>query len=678
MTSEHSFLHKLHRLAVKRHCRFGVVIDDVVEDAIEDIGSWSFDVCQHLIEYWPLEQRIFCFGFDGAERCKNFSTHQGQQILGQECHLLIWNLLQPWDANSFSAAIGTLSGGGLLIFVGQPQESPAANQWLNNKLSQLYRVTQTGENGVLPCGKDAEQHEPFFGEQQSAVEAIQRVANGHRKRPLILTAERGRGKTSALGIASAELMQARPISIVVTAPVKRALQPLFLHSLACLPGAVQSKDIVRLGDASLTFMAMDQLLNATEHYDLVLVDEAAAFPVPMLQSLVERYHRIVFSTTINGYEGCGRGFTLTFQRWLKEQRPATRNIHLTPPIRWCAGDPLEEWYRETLLLHHRLPVIASDGAYALRELTAQQIVDTPHLLQDIFTLLVSAHYQTSPNDVFQVLTDDAVRIFVAFMGERVVGCVVGVIEGQLDPSLVTDICLGKRRPRGHLGAITLANQLGISVAAEQTSLRVMRIAVHPDAQCQGIGSQLLAFTDNQVNKHFMSTSFGCTPALLSFWLKNGFTTIKLGSKRDQASGCYSAFMVRVNTVSWLADALNQYRTQLLFELNDTFRLVDTQILMPLVSAALAGHDYIPSRSSCSLVGHYAHGGSNYESVAGNLYQWILARLSQQRPVSALLFTKVVQKHSWTECAKQYGLTGKKQVEQQICLELQTWDYLQCK
>lgn len=669
MTSEHTFLQNLHHIAITRNCRFGVVV--------EDTERCSFEICQTVIEHWPREQRILCFGFNGGERCCNLSTHQGQQILGQESHLMIWNLSQPWDANSFSAAIGTLSGGGLLIFIGQLQESSAANQWLNQKLSHLLRLTRQSVP-VLPLEHMTGQDNDPYSEQQTAVDSIMRVAKGHRKRPLILTADRGRGKTSALGIASAELMQSSQLRIAVTAPTKRAIAPLFTHLLAHAPDVSQRKDGFYLGQASLKFVAMDQLLQELDLYDFVLVDEAAAFPVPMLQSLVEQHHRLVFSTTINGYEGCGRGFTLTFQRWLRQQRPETRLMHMTQPIRWCSGDPLEAWYRDTLLLNHRLPTLKDATGYELRQLTAQNMLDDTGLLQQIFTLLVSAHYQTSPNDVFQVLTDEAIRIVAAFRGDTVVGCVLGVLEGQLDPSLVTDICLGKRRPRGHLGAVTLANQLGIASAAEQASLRVMRIAVHPDVQGQGIGSQLLRFVGDQVRTDFLSTSFGCTPSLLAFWRNNGFVTVKLGSKRDQASGRYSALMVKANNLQWLAEALQQFRTQLLFELNDTFRAVETAVLMPLVGEALIGQTYPVSDVSYSLVHRYALGGSNYESVAGNLYQIILARLAMQQPVSSLLFNKVVQKRSWDECARQHNLTGKKQVEQTICAELQTWDYLQCK
>lgn len=671
MNTDITFLQKLHGIAKQQYCRFGIVASGSTQ--------WETYFCQDSIDYWPTYQRIFCFGFDGGERCHNLMTHQGQQVLGQECHLLIWNLSEPWDANSFSAAIGTLSGGGVLIFVGQLQESHAANQWLNDKLSQLLIVTPDNHS-PLPVVPFSDSDESSFTEQLMAIDAIKHVVTGHRKRPLILTAERGRGKTSALGIASADLMYANnKNNIAVTAPSKRALQPLYSHLLRCLPQASQEKDTVYFGNATLRFVALDCLLRTDEKWDLVLVDEAAAFPVPMLQSLVERCHRTIFSTTINGYEGCGRGFTLTFQNWLMAQRPGTRHMHMSLPIRWQKNDPLEKWYREALLLNHRLPNLMSHSYDKIRLLTPKQLVAEPNLLQQLFTLLVSAHYQTSPNDVFQILNDSAIQIVATFRGDDIVGCALLVTEGELSNELIQDICLGKRRPKGQLGAITLANQLGIPCAARQRSLRIMRIAVHSDVQGLGIGSEMIKFVNEHLVFDFLSTSFGCTPSLLAFWKKSGFVAIKLGSKRDQSSGCHSAFMVHAQSCSWLEDALEQFRTQLLFELNDAFCNTDVDTLKLLVAESLLTTEITVSARTVSLVEYYALGGSNYESVAANLYQVVLRRLVCCQSVSGLLFSKVVQKLSWSECAVRYKCSGKKQVEKALREEVLSWlRDLQCK
>lgn len=56
------------------------------------------------------------------------------------------------------------------------------------------------------------------------------------------------------------------------------------------------------------FMAPDALLASGARADWLVVDEAAAIPAPLLLQLVSRFPRILLTTTVQGYEGTGRGF----------------------------------------------------------------------------------------------------------------------------------------------------------------------------------------------------------------------------------------------------------------------------------------------------------------------------------------------------------------------------------
>ena len=76
-------------------------------------------------------------------------------------------------------------------------------------------------------------------DQADAVAAIEHVHSGHRDRPLVLTADRGRGKSAALGIAAARLLADRVDFILVTAPLWRNVETLFKHARTLLAGAEQ-------------------------------------------------------------------------------------------------------------------------------------------------------------------------------------------------------------------------------------------------------------------------------------------------------------------------------------------------------------------------------------------------------------------------------------------------------
>ena len=57
-------------------------------------------------------------------------------------------------------------------------------------------TTQCREPVAAPCRT---------ADQQRAVDAVVRVVTGHRRRPVVLTSDRGRGKSAAFGIAAAQL-----------------------------------------------------------------------------------------------------------------------------------------------------------------------------------------------------------------------------------------------------------------------------------------------------------------------------------------------------------------------------------------------------------------------------------------------------------------------------------------
>ncbi len=62
------------------------------------------------------------------------------------------------------------------------------------------------------------------------------------------------------------------------------------------------------------------------------------------------FPRVLLTTTVDGYEGTGRGFTLKFCASLAH----FTLLQLDNPMRYAANDPLELWVNEALLLrtHH--------------------------------------------------------------------------------------------------------------------------------------------------------------------------------------------------------------------------------------------------------------------------------------------------------------------------------------
>ncbi|WP_117232961.1 GNAT family N-acetyltransferase [Vibrio maerlii] len=668
-----AYLSELSALAANHFCRFGVVL--------KGDNAWKHDtLTDYLRANVDSVEAIFQLGGKAQtvehENITCVAAHKGLALLGQECQVLICDFSEGYDANSFSAAIGTLVGGGLLFVVGFDEGlGEFSQQWVTQVFSELIFIEQREELPLLPYVTREGDVVNAQHQQQIAVDNIKKVLNGHRKRPLVLTANRGRGKSSSLGIAAGQLLMQRKMRILVTAPKIANVEPVFSHALRVEPSAaLKSKSQIVAGDSSLEFIAPDELLLSQPECDLLLVDEASAIPLPMLKAMVERYHRIVFSTTIHGYEGCGRGFTLKFLTWLKIHRPGTSEQHLDAPFRWTRHDPLESWHYRAMLLDAELELL-SDVPIQISQLTWRR-VDKQELLDDIdfsrrvFALLINAHYQTTPNDLLLLLDDESYQLSVCQFNngsQRLVGCVLTIREGELAPELVADIQLGRRRPKGHLVAAAIANHCGITQAATESSLRVSRIAVHPDCQGQGIGQWMLNKLTSESKVAYLSTSFGVTTELANFWRRAGFLSVRLGTQRDGASGCYSIMMVKANNDvchQWAAVLSHHFEHNILALLANSLSQLEPDLLVCLLSnsAYEALTDF-----EISLLSHYSQGGNSYDSCAH-----LFGKLINETTVatlSSLFINRVLKKKAWNEAIIGSALTGKKQAEQRFRTEI---------
>ncbi|TVO35679.1 GNAT family N-acetyltransferase [Vibrio algivorus] len=660
--------------------------------------------------------------------CPHYTFKQGQRLLGQEVELLVVDFSpvldsdsfggNSFDANSFNAALGALVGGGILFIVNfQSLTDSYQTQWLKQHFNRWPCIENLSTNDLSLDYVElnlSSANVNQYDQQEEAVAAIEKVVTGHRRRPLVLNANRGRGKTASLGMAAANLMSQQVMKIVITAPSINALNPLFEFAdktIGQFTWLSQTRTEWHLSNGSqLHFIAPDELNISEVDADLVLVDEAAALPLPMLKNFVKRFHRLVFSSTIHGYEGCGRGFSIKFMQWLNRHRPGWKHIELTQPIRWAENDPLESWSFETFLLN------ADDGVsdfnlnindinaeslelsqIELNLVSKQLLIKNAELFRSIFGLLVTAHYQTTPNDVMQVLASDEIQVYQityqpivsksedALDKPKVIGCLLVNIEGGLDSQLIKDIQLGVRRPKGHLAAAYLTNHLAIDQPAEQISARIMRIAVDPIWQGYGVGSfalqklqQQLTLVDVASSVDFISVSFGATAELINFW-KKSFQLVSIGTRRDHASGCYSVFMVQA-----LSERAKHWVEPATLSCLDNIQRVLPLQYQDIEHETLASLLFQPKEVSAQfslspMLSNFALGGNSFESVVPWYCQFVIEYLSQVNPFSevtlqqnkigddgiSVVIDKVLLFHSWQAVAAKHKLAGRKQVEQQL-------------
>jgi tRNA(Met) cytidine acetyltransferase len=466
-----------------------------------------------------------------------------QHYLGSEYHYLVYDARNEINPDILAAALGTLCAGGVLFLCMPDVEHLDPPSLFMQRMQQC--LAQAGfvqtftleafHQQTLPIVPSAEKNIVLNDGQNTAVAAIERVALGHAKRPLVLTADRGRGKSTALGKAWVNLQQ-QGKRVLLLAPSGKALDAVFKQIKSQLP------------DAEPQWRLPYAQLQQPEVCDLLMVDEAASIPLPILGQLLQQHNRIVFSSTVHGYEGSGRGFALRFKVLLDKYMPQWKALGLQQPVRWLADDPLEKLFNDVLLLNTELAAVVDHQKPIHYQVVSQEeLLAHERRLRQMVSLLVAAHYQTRPSDLRQLLDEPNIHMQIALYDEQVVGVLLGIAEGGLSQDLAEAICRGERRPPGSMLLQSLASHVGLCEAPCLKLLRVMRIAVHPECRRQGIGRKLL-----QQAKHYawqrefdlLGTSFALDDHLLPFWLDSNYQAIRIGLRQDAASGARSIQMLK--------------------------------------------------------------------------------------------------------------------------------------
>jgi tRNA(Met) cytidine acetyltransferase len=145
----------------------------------------------------------------------------------------------------------------------------------------------------------------------------------------------------------------------VTAPEYRSAGEVFERAVALLEDLEAAGETTVVGDppravqtggGRIRFTKPVEARDLPGDPDVLLVDEAAALPVRLLEDLLAA-PSVAFTTTIHGYEGAGRGFSVRFRDRLAESDHEVREVDLADPIRYAGGDPVEVWAFHALLLN---------------------------------------------------------------------------------------------------------------------------------------------------------------------------------------------------------------------------------------------------------------------------------------------------------------------------------------
>ncbi len=430
-------------------------------------------------------------------------------------------------------------------------------------------------------------------DQRAALDALLDFLEGGERHALLL-ADRGRGKSYVLGLALGLFGARRNLQVGVVIPNEEGLTSL----LAGLSRASRHAKIPfrreekRFEAGYLRGWIRTPAEALPPGLDLLVVDEAAGIPLPHLERLAHQAPRTVFATTVHGYEGTGRGFSLRFRRFLEAE--GARVVELSAPIRYAPGDPVEAWLYRTLLLDAEPEPLEETSSRRVERLDRETLFLNPReeaTLRSFVGIYVHAHYRNEPNDLLLLADAPHVEAWALRVGRSVGGALEVAREGGLPEDLMAELLTdygAHERLQGHILPALMIRYYGEVEIPRHPGVRVVRIAVHPDHFGKGLGSALLrGFLEQASGYAWVGTSFGLTPELARFWHHQGFLPFHIAPGRNARSGEYSSAWIRplredlVPRVRAMGKVLRRRFVELL---DRTYRDMEGELVLELLRA----------------------------------------------------------------------------------------------
>ncbi|RLW10107.1 hypothetical protein DV515_00002526 [Chloebia gouldiae] len=583
--------------------------------------------------------------------CYYNETHK---ILGNTFGMCVLQDFEALTPNLLARTVETVEGGGIVVILLRTMNSLKQLYTMTMDVHSRYRteahqdvVGRFNERfilslascktclviddqlNILPISSHAANITPVPPQSQAkaVLKFIEAISEKTLRSTVALTAARGRGKSAALGLAIAGAVAFGYSNIFVTSPSPDNLHTLFEFIFKGFDALqyqehldyeiVQSlnpefnKAVVRVNVFKEHRQTIQYIHPADSvklgQAELVVIDEAAAIPLPLVKNLLGPY-LVFMASTINGYEGTGRSLSLKLIQQLRQQSAqsqvtltaenkstatakltSARMLHevsLHESIRYAPGDPVEKWLNDLLCLDclNITRIISGcplpdtcDLYYVNRDTLFCYHRASEIFLQRLMALYVASHYKNSLPEVLAV-----VQV-----------CMEGEISHQ---SIMNSLSRGKKAS-GDLIPWTISEQFQDPDFGGLSGGRVVRIAVHPDYQGMGYGRRaltllqmyyegkfpcleeeavqkpkeittvssetvglleevvtprkdlpplLLKLSERQAEHlDYLGVSYGLTPRLLKFWKRAGFVPVYLRQTPNDLTGEHSCIMLKM-------------------------------------------------------------------------------------------------------------------------------------
>jgi tRNA(Met) cytidine acetyltransferase len=585
-----------------------------------------------------------------------------KKYLGTTQDVLILDLTNDLKPNDVGRLIGIVRGGGLIVMWGPPLESwetvktifksnlvtprhpEPRNIFIRYFVRKLMKhegiyVIDADTGKLVKSGQVMRKHskevrsvkipeDAVFPRSlyelaltQDQVNVIKLIEDNLVPKPgskhiaVIITSDRGRGKSSAIGIAIIglikELMKFKNrVRVAVTASDSSAIQSLMMLAEKGLNAlgleyrkVVKEGDLIELKGDRFSIEYWEPYTVTKLKVDVVVVDEAAGLPVPLLHTIWKNFNRTIYATTIHGYEGAGRGFSVRFLKRLRED-PKTLMItyEMSEPIRYSANDPIEKFQFDALLLDAEPDELTDEDIKEIERGNLEYVTYEPEYLfseagekelRSLFGIYVLAHYRNEPDDLGRLADapHHSMRAVRIKSSGKIVGAAQLAEEGGLSDELINELLVGGKIP-GNIIPDRLLKYFRLRELGKGIGWRIVRIAVHIDVQGMGIGSFLLNEIVNEAVRRgysWVGAGFGLSRELLNFWLKNNFKLLHLSPDRNPVSGEYTALVVRPLNSEWVSlidTCAKDFTIRLIGSLHTVYRDLESDVTYLILKSGI--------------------------------------------------------------------------------------------
>lgn len=631
------------------------------------------------------------------------------EVTGGTWNILVLDVSIQFSPNDIGRLVEVVSGGGLVIFT-----LPPINEWISKPtlfqkwlivppysekdLRHIFkrRFINTVINSEGTWLLDLEKNEAIgkprhtktevnvkpeaegicklalTSDQVNVIRECEKAFKDEGRKTVVILANRGRGKSAAIGLVLADIVSKGIVKrVVITSPEPTGASTLYRFlkdGLSFLNVKyIEEKegilDTIKIGDVKIVYMRPE--LASRVRADVKIVDEAASIPIPLLYRIIGSARFSMFASTVHGYEGTGRSFTLRFLKGLKEiKNLSVKELTMTTPIRYPVNDPIEKWLYSFLLLNAEPPEISLDTARRRStyyvHLDINRLFEDEEMLKGFYGIYVMAHYRNRPDDLAILADAPHHSARALMMNGKVIVSIQLAEEGGLSEQLIEEYMKEGVKLSGHMIPHRLAVYNGLKSFPKLKGLRIVRIATHPKLWGEGFGSKTLRELTLEAEAKgydWIGAGFGATRDLIRFWTRNNFIPVHLSPVRNPTTGEFSILVVKPLTrraQKQLIVASREFKLRFLNSLHNIYFDLNPYLVLDVLNIGFSKPILRFSKAQLNRLEGYVKGSLSYEASADAVLEITKAYFMDdniEKPkinedIKALMIAKVIQGKKW--------------------------------